>query len=69
MQQFATVTTFTERFQKYTDLKEEMMTIWQLKAAYITTISDIRNGYYFTHISPKVKTVDLRPGPSWSVIR
>jgi hypothetical protein len=51
MQQFITVnlhSTINEKLQKYTDLKEELVRIWQLKTAHIlrNTTSTIHNGYY-----------------------
>jgi hypothetical protein len=51
--------TLTEKLHKPTDLKEEVIRIWQLTMAY-TTISTIQYGYYLKlHIS--LKLLNLHP--------
>jgi hypothetical protein len=50
--------TLTKKLHKPTDLKEEVIRIWQLTTAY-TTISTIHNGYIKLHIS--LKLLNLHP--------
>jgi hypothetical protein len=53
--------TVTERFQKYTALKEELITTWQLKAAYIIPLVLPTAGVIPNRFHEKLKLLDLRP--------
>jgi hypothetical protein len=48
--------TITEKQQKYTDLKEELTRIWQLKAVYITLLVLSTMGIIPNKITHKFKT-------------
>jgi hypothetical protein len=57
----------TEKLQKYTDFKEELIRIWQLKTAYtlvirlvLSTIGTIHNRYYSKQITRKFKTASAQ---------
>jgi murein tripeptide amidase MpaA len=58
MQQFPTVSTITEKLQKYTDLQEELTRTWQLKTACI--IPPVLSRTFRPHNGPGVDSASNR---------
>jgi hypothetical protein len=52
----------TEKLQKYTDLKEELIRIRQLKTAYIIPLVLFKTGINRNKLHENLKLFNLRPG-------
>jgi hypothetical protein len=53
--------TITEKLHKYTDLKEELIRIWQLKTAYIIPQVQSTTGIIRNKLHESLKLLNLRP--------
>jgi hypothetical protein len=53
--------TITEKLQKYTDLKEELIRIWRLKTAYITQLALSKTGIITNKLYESLRLLNLRP--------
>jgi hypothetical protein len=53
----------TEKLQKYTGLKEELASIWQLRVAYITPLVLSTIGMISNILHKSLKLLNLWPGP------
>ena len=53
--------TITEKLQKYTDLKDELIRMWQLKTAYIRPLVLSTTGIITNKLHESLKLLNLRP--------
>ena len=54
--------TNTEKLQKYRDLKEELIRMWQLKTANMMSLVPSKIGMFPNKLYESIKLLNLRPG-------
>jgi len=54
--------TITEKLQKYRDLKEELIRMWQLKTAHMMSLVPSKMGMFPNKLYESIELLNLRPG-------